>query len=121
MFEPFVSGKPEGKGLGLPLVEKLAPALKSIRTYALLTDREHMPPKSALPGLLCYEGLLAEMSPAFEWPEFDEHAACAAVASLLVDEPRRARMGRLAREETVQRYSMPRLERQLRQFYAGLV
>lgn len=54
-------------------------------------------------------------------PLDDEHAACAAVAKLLVDEPRRVRMGRLAREETVQRYSMPRLERQLRQFYAGLV
>jgi hypothetical protein len=38
-----------------------------------------------------------------------------------MDAPRRARMGRLAREETVQRYSMPRLERQLRAFYAGLV
>ncbi|MED5612627.1 glycosyltransferase [Janthinobacterium sp. P210005] len=54
-------------------------------------------------------------------PLDDEHAACAAVAQLLMDAPRRARMGRLAREETVQRYSMPRLERQLRQFYAGLV
>ncbi|MEG1326941.1 MAG: glycosyltransferase family 4 protein, partial [Janthinobacterium sp.] len=54
-------------------------------------------------------------------PLDDEHAACAAVAQLLADAPRRVRMGRLAREETVQRYSMPRLERQLRQFYAGLV
>ncbi|MGX9713367.1 glycosyltransferase [Janthinobacterium lividum] len=54
-------------------------------------------------------------------PLDDDHAACAAVATLLLDAPRRARMGRLAREETVQRYSMPRLERQLRQFYAGLV
>lgn len=54
-------------------------------------------------------------------PLDDEHAACALVAKLLMDAPRRARMGRLAREETVQRYSMSRLERQLRQFYAGLV
>jgi glycosyltransferase involved in cell wall biosynthesis len=54
-------------------------------------------------------------------PLGDEAAACAAVAQLLADAPRRARMGRLAREETVQRYSMPRLERQLRAFYAGLV
>ena len=54
-------------------------------------------------------------------PLGDEAAACAAVAQLLTDAPRRARMGRLAREETVQRYSMPRLERQLRAFYAGLV
>ena len=54
-------------------------------------------------------------------PLDDDNAACAAIAKLLLDAPRRARMGRLAREETVQRYSMPRLERQLRQFYAGLV
>ncbi|MDX2205854.1 MAG: long-chain-fatty-acid--CoA ligase [Hyphomicrobiaceae bacterium] len=61
----------------LPLVEKVAPTLKTIKTYALLTDRAHMPASSSLPGLLCYEGLLAEMDPAFTWPEFDENAACA--------------------------------------------
>ncbi|APA68543.1 glycosyltransferase [Janthinobacterium sp. 1_2014MBL_MicDiv] len=54
-------------------------------------------------------------------PPGDEEAACGAVAGLLRDAPRRERMGRLARAETVQRYSMPRLQRQLRQFYAGLV
>src|SRR5919106_2516765 len=27
----------------LPLVEKLAPALKSVKTFVLMTDREHMP------------------------------------------------------------------------------
>lgn len=54
-------------------------------------------------------------------PLDDEQAACAVVAALLADAPRRARMGRQAREETVQRYSMARLQGQLRQFYAGLV
>ena len=54
-------------------------------------------------------------------PLEDEEGACAAVAALLMDAPRRARMGRLARAETVQRYSLPRLERQLCEFYAGLV
>lgn len=61
----------------LPLVEKVAPTLKTIKTYGLLTDRAHMPAASSLPGLLCYEGLLAEMPAAFTWPEFDENAACA--------------------------------------------
>jgi fatty-acyl-CoA synthase len=61
----------------LPLVEKVAPELKSIKTYVLMTDREHMPAAAKMSGLLCYEGLLAEMSPAFTWPEFDENAACA--------------------------------------------
>jgi fatty-acyl-CoA synthase len=60
----------------LPLVEKVAPALKSIKTYVLMTDRAHMPANGSMSGLLCYEGLLAEMSPEFIWPEFDENAAC---------------------------------------------
>jgi acyl-CoA synthetase (AMP-forming)/AMP-acid ligase II len=61
----------------LPLVEKLKPALKTVKTYVLMTNREHMPANGQIGGLLCYEGLLAEMPSAFEWPEFDENAACA--------------------------------------------
>ena len=34
LFEPFVSGKPEGKGLGLPLVEKLVRDMGGIVQYA---------------------------------------------------------------------------------------
>ncbi|AJP71639.1 two-component system sensor histidine kinase NtrB [Sphingomonas hengshuiensis] len=34
LFEPFVSGKPEGKGLGLPLVEKLVRDMGGIIQYA---------------------------------------------------------------------------------------
>jgi 3-(methylthio)propionyl---CoA ligase len=61
----------------LPLVEKVAPALKTVGTYVLMTDREHMPKNGRMRGLLCYEGLLAQMSPDLTWPEFDENAACA--------------------------------------------
>jgi 3-(methylthio)propionyl---CoA ligase len=61
----------------LPLVEKLAPALKTIDTYVLMTDRDHMPANGHMGGLLCYEGLLQEMDSHIEWPEFDENAACA--------------------------------------------
>jgi 3-(methylthio)propionyl---CoA ligase len=61
----------------LPLVEKLKPALKTIKTYVLMTDREHMPASGQLNGLLCYEGLLSEVPLEFQWPEFDENAACA--------------------------------------------
>jgi acyl-CoA synthetase (AMP-forming)/AMP-acid ligase II len=60
----------------LPLVEKVAPAFKTIKTYVLMTDREHMPDSGKMSGLLCYEGLLAEMPAGFTWPEFDENAAC---------------------------------------------
>lgn len=34
LFEPFVSGKPEGKGLGLPLVEKLVRDMGGVVEYA---------------------------------------------------------------------------------------
>jgi two-component system nitrogen regulation sensor histidine kinase GlnL len=40
LFEPFVSGKPEGKGLGLPLVEKLVRDQGGIIQYAREQDRE---------------------------------------------------------------------------------
>jgi fatty-acyl-CoA synthase len=61
----------------LPLVEKLKPALETVGTYVLMTGREHMPTATDIGGLLCYEGLLAEVDPQIEWPEFDENAACA--------------------------------------------
>jgi two-component system nitrogen regulation sensor histidine kinase GlnL len=40
LFEPFVSGKPEGKGLGLPLVEKLVRDMGGIVQYAREGDPE---------------------------------------------------------------------------------
>src|SRR5215510_9311867 len=61
----------------LPLVEKLTPSCQSINTFVLMTDREHMPRSGQLENVLCYEDLLAEAAPEFNWPEFDEHAACA--------------------------------------------
>ncbi|HEX5959603.1 MAG TPA: long-chain-fatty-acid--CoA ligase [Hyphomicrobiaceae bacterium] len=61
----------------LPLVERLKPALKSIGTYVLMTDRDHMPATTHINGLLCYEGLLAEVTPEIVWPDLDENAACA--------------------------------------------
>lgn len=38
LFEPFVSGKPEGKGLGLPLVEKLVRDMGGVVEYARVDD-----------------------------------------------------------------------------------
>ncbi len=43
LFEPFVSGKPEGKGLGLPLVEKLVGDMGGIIQYAREHERERDP------------------------------------------------------------------------------
>ncbi len=43
LFEPFVSGKPEGKGLGLPLVEKLVGDMGGIIQYAREAERVRDP------------------------------------------------------------------------------
>ena len=58
----------------LPLVEKLAPKLQSVKAYVVLTDRQDVP-SSSLPRLLCYEELIAEHRGAYQWPDLDENAA----------------------------------------------
>ncbi|CAN5641124.1 3-(methylthio)propionyl-CoA ligase [soil metagenome] len=59
----------------LPLVEKLAPQLGSVKHFVLMTDRAHMPAQSSLAGLLCYEELLEAEDGEYTWPQFDENAA----------------------------------------------
>ncbi|GAB3658107.1 3-(methylthio)propionyl-CoA ligase [Ramlibacter alkalitolerans] len=59
----------------LPLVEAAAPRLRTVRSFVAMTDRAHLPTQSTLPGLLCYEDLLATQSDRFEWPVFDENTA----------------------------------------------
>ncbi len=74
----------------VPLVEKLAPQLKTVKGYVAMTDRAHMP-KSAIPGLLCYEELLEAQDDAFEWPSFDERtAACLCYTSGTTGNPKGA-------------------------------
>jgi fatty-acyl-CoA synthase len=59
----------------LPLVEKLAGQLKTVKAFVLMTDRAHMPKQSSVPNLLCYEELLEAQDDEFEWPHLDERAA----------------------------------------------
>jgi fatty-acyl-CoA synthase len=59
----------------LPLVEKLAPALPTVKHWVLMTDRAHMPASSTLPGLLCYDELVEAEDGAYVWPTFDENTA----------------------------------------------
>ena len=61
----------------LPLVEKLAPQLKTVKHYVLMTDSGHMPKQTSIPNLLCYEDLMAQQDDRYEWPSFDEHTAAA--------------------------------------------
>jgi acyl-CoA synthetase (AMP-forming)/AMP-acid ligase II len=57
----------------LPLIEAIAGRVKTIKAFVAMTDRAHMPTPGKVPGLLCYEDLIAEGSPEFAWPTFDEN------------------------------------------------
>jgi acyl-CoA synthetase (AMP-forming)/AMP-acid ligase II len=59
----------------LPLVEKLASQMPSIKHFILMTDRAHMPVQTNLAGLLCYEDLIEAEDGVYVWPEFDENTA----------------------------------------------
>lgn len=59
----------------LPLIEKLADSMKSVRHFVLMTDRAHMPASTGIPKLLCYEELVEAEDGRFDWPEFDENTA----------------------------------------------
>jgi len=58
----------------VPMLEKLADQLPTVRGYVVMANREHMP-VSTLPNILCYEDLLAAAEDFFPWPEFDENTA----------------------------------------------
>ena len=53
----------------LPLVEAIAPRVKTIKTFVAMTDRAHMPADSKIPGLLCYEELVDAESDALHLAE----------------------------------------------------
>ena len=59
----------------LPLIEAIAGRVKTIKHFVAMTDRANMPATGHVPGLLCYEELIADAAPEFKWPVFDENAA----------------------------------------------
>ncbi|WP_280155288.1 3-(methylthio)propionyl-CoA ligase [Piscinibacter sp. XHJ-5] len=59
----------------VPLIEKLAPSLKSVEHFVLMTDRAHMPAQTSIPDLRCYDELVEAESGDMLWPEFDENTA----------------------------------------------
>ena len=62
----------------VPLLEKVAASLTSVKHIVVMTDRAHMPAvttSSALPNLLCYEELVEAEDDKLEWPTFDEKTA----------------------------------------------
>ena len=57
-----------------PLVAQLAPSLKTVKHYVVMTDRAHMPDVN-LPNLYCFDDLMAAQSNQYVWPAFDERSA----------------------------------------------
>lgn len=56
----------------LPLVERLAPQLRTVRTFVMLANEtSHV---GGTIDALCYETLLAAQSPGYDWPVVDENA-----------------------------------------------
>jgi fatty-acyl-CoA synthase len=60
----------------VPLLERLAPWLRTVEAYVIMTDAAHMP-QTSLPNALCYETLIAPHPERYEWPQLDERAAAA--------------------------------------------
>ncbi len=56
------------------LLQTIAPRLDAAPRVVLLADRAQMP-DTALPGVLCYEELLAGQPETFAWPALDERSA----------------------------------------------
>ena len=72
----------------VPLLEKLAPQLKSIETYVVLTDAAHMP-STSLRNAIAYEDWIAEVDDDFAWAALDErHAAGLCYTSGTTGSPR---------------------------------
>jgi 3-(methylthio)propionyl---CoA ligase len=61
-----------------PLVQAVAKRCSTVKHWVAMTSRSHMPtPEQAtsVPGLLCYEELLAAQNGQYSWPTFDENTA----------------------------------------------
>jgi acyl-CoA synthetase (AMP-forming)/AMP-acid ligase II len=70
-----------------PLVEKVAPQLKTVKHWIAMTDRAHMPKLGV--DALCYEELMEKEDDRFEWPSFDERsAACLCYTSGTTGNPK---------------------------------
>jgi fatty-acyl-CoA synthase len=57
-----------------PVVEKLAPRLKTVRHFIALCARDQLPP-IALPDVLCWDEIVDIQSTGHDWPELDERCA----------------------------------------------
>lgn len=59
----------------LPLVEKLAQSLPTVKRFILMAERAALPAVTSIPNLEAYEDFIADGDDNFEWPIFDELSA----------------------------------------------
>lgn len=62
----------------LPLAEAVAPAMPSVTTWVVMTDKPMSQIHTTLPNVHHYEDLLAANEPRIDWPEVDETSAYSA-------------------------------------------
>ncbi len=57
-----------------PIIAAVAKRLKTVKHFVALCDRDRLPVIEGV-TVLCYEDLLAQASPDYVWPQFDENTA----------------------------------------------
>jgi fatty-acyl-CoA synthase len=58
-----------------PIIEKIAPQLKTVKVFVALTDRDNLP-MGSIPNLVAYEDFIHGHAQEASWGGFDEHTAC---------------------------------------------
>lgn len=61
-----------------PLVEMVAPQLKTVKGYIIITDKKLSDIQTKLKPLYSFEELLSAEKPEYDWPLMDEKSSCAA-------------------------------------------
>ncbi|MGD9943544.1 MAG: 3-(methylthio)propionyl-CoA ligase [Burkholderiaceae bacterium] len=59
----------------LPIVEAIADKCPSVRSWIAMIDADRQPSSAKVARLANYESFIAEGSPDYRWPEFDENTA----------------------------------------------
>jgi fatty-acyl-CoA synthase len=59
----------------LPIVKAIAAHLPKVAHFVALCEANALPSDTGIPNLVSYEAWLAEQSPSYEWPQFDEKSA----------------------------------------------
>ena len=60
-----------------PLVKGIAAHCPQVKAWICLSDAANMPALDGVPGLQCYEDLIAPHPEHFDWPDFDERTGAA--------------------------------------------